>query len=79
MSNSLKSYEPSDPATATKSMRSLRAQGFVCPLCRRTSKWGYYYAEQSATDNGSRCTMHELVPIPGPDWEPDHEKVVQLY
>ncbi len=79
MSNTLKSYEPSNPAEATTRMRSLRTQGFVCPLCRRTSKWRYYYAETSEIDNGSRCTIHEMVPIPGPDWEPESERVGQLY
>jgi hypothetical protein len=79
VSNTMRGYEPSDPASATKAMRNIRATGMKCPLCRRTPKWKYYYAETSAQDDGTRCTLHEIVPIPGPEWEPDHEKVGQLY
>lgn len=80
MTNSMREYVPSNPGAAANAMRNLRGMGMICPLCRRVGKWRYYYYEPtSQADSDIRCTMHEIVPIPGPSYEPDVEKVSQLY
>lgn len=81
MSVMMQGYANGDPNSGTRRMRKfMQSPGCLCPLCGRAPKWYYgYYEPTSKKDNAYRCSLHEMNPIPGPELEPDHYKVDQLY
>lgn len=80
MSVALNNYKPSDPAKQLRRIQELLNAEINCPVCGRVAKWDYYYHKvTSKKDRTWRCTLHAMSPIPGPAYEPDEEKVHQLY
>lgn len=77
----MQEYEASDPSSATRRMKELMANPATrCPMCGRVPKWYYsYYERTSKRDKPYRCALHEITPVPGPTYEPDCDKVSQLY
>jgi hypothetical protein len=81
MSVTMKGYANGNPNHATRQMRRFMASpDTCCPMCGRAPKWYYsFYEPTSKKDSRYRCALHEINPIPGPEFEEDAYKVDQLY